>query len=70
MNRDRGDNFKVVGLKNLAKTKKHYGSRLLIYHALAPYRIYPRALKNFALPSAIRHVKGRHLFLPRPARLT
>ena len=44
--RDRGDHFKVVGLKNLAKTNKHYGS-LFRYqvvefiHYLYPCRMEP-----------------------------
>ena len=38
--RDRGDHFKVVGLKTLANIKKRSGRCFAIYLALAPHLIY------------------------------
>ena len=38
--RDRGDHFKVVGLKNLANTKKHSARCFAIYLAFARHLIY------------------------------
>ena len=38
--RDRGDHFKVVGLKPLANVKKHSGRCFAIYVAYASHLIY------------------------------
>ena len=38
--RDRGDRFKVVGLKTLANIKKHSGRCFAIYLAFARHLIY------------------------------
>ena len=38
--RDRGDHFKVVGLKTLANIKKHSGRCFAIYLAFARHLIY------------------------------
>ena len=40
LNRDRGDHFKVVGLKTLANIKKHSGRCFAIYLAFARHLIY------------------------------